>query len=276
MINWSLEAVNVLDLFYSVDKIVYVEGDDDVRFWEVVFEKTSDITVSVQPVGGKSNLVRYIDDINESTSYLVAMDSDHDRLFHRNEHPKIIKTFGYSIENTLICPEIVCEILKNLARLPSKKSPIKICKDWFCELDSRVSQLVLADVINDLLKLGLSVVPNASDQLMESKSSHTICSKKVNELLIKSTVLSHLSPELSKDINNRIATMESSYLESLRGHFLFSITLKFIKASCKDLGKEVSAIPIDIAYSNFISIFESLFERHKHYEHYKKSILLSL
>ncbi len=37
--NWSDEAENVISMFYDADIMVYVEGEDDIGFWEIVFKK---------------------------------------------------------------------------------------------------------------------------------------------------------------------------------------------------------------------------------------------
>ncbi|HCX7732599.1 TPA: hypothetical protein OZ640_004640, partial [Escherichia coli] len=37
--SWSNEAENVISLFYDADIMVYVEGEDDIAFWEIIFKK---------------------------------------------------------------------------------------------------------------------------------------------------------------------------------------------------------------------------------------------
>ena len=59
-LTYSADAHNVLSKFYNADKMVYVEGDDDVLFWEFIFNKFSNFKVKVQGVGGKPELEKYI------------------------------------------------------------------------------------------------------------------------------------------------------------------------------------------------------------------------
>ncbi|EGA69570.1 hypothetical protein VISI1226_13648 [Vibrio sinaloensis DSM 21326] len=36
---YSAEAENIINEFHSVDVMVYVEGVDDIPFWDFIFEK---------------------------------------------------------------------------------------------------------------------------------------------------------------------------------------------------------------------------------------------
>lgn len=37
-LSYSNEANNLLNRFYGVEKILYVEGDDDIPFWEIILK----------------------------------------------------------------------------------------------------------------------------------------------------------------------------------------------------------------------------------------------
>ncbi len=66
-LEYSVGAKNVLTRFYRVDKMLYVEGDDDVPFWEFMFEKFADFNVEVQEVGGKEELRKYVKLIDKAS-----------------------------------------------------------------------------------------------------------------------------------------------------------------------------------------------------------------
>jgi hypothetical protein len=94
--SYSTEAKNVLNKFYRVEKILYVEGDDDIPFWECVFDKLSPFSVKVKEAGGKSEAKKYAAEIvTGAADYLVAMDADYDKLFFQDDHPNVIYTYGY-------------------------------------------------------------------------------------------------------------------------------------------------------------------------------------
>lgn len=44
-LDYSLEALNLLNAFHQVDKVVYVEGQDDVPFWEFLFKKFTNLNI---------------------------------------------------------------------------------------------------------------------------------------------------------------------------------------------------------------------------------------
>ncbi|RLM02058.1 hypothetical protein BIY27_26050 [Gibbsiella quercinecans] len=76
-LSYSNEAFNVLNLFYQKDYMVYVEGRDDVCFWEMIFNKTSNIKVEIQDVGVCEELIPYIEKIyNGEIEAIVACDMD--------------------------------------------------------------------------------------------------------------------------------------------------------------------------------------------------------
>jgi len=123
----SIDAKNVLNKFYRVEKIVYVEGDDDVAFWEYLFERFFSLSVEIEAVGGKVELKRISELIHSNEAeYIVAMDSDYDDFSGFDYHPNILRTYGYSIENTMVSRESICKILKTIARLPNKEVPVEL------------------------------------------------------------------------------------------------------------------------------------------------------
>ncbi|EFH8005158.1 DUF4435 domain-containing protein, partial [Escherichia coli] len=75
--SWSNEAENVISLFYDADIMVYVEGEDDIAFWEIIFKKNGRFNVEVQDVGGCEALQPYIEKITSGEiNAIVARDSD--------------------------------------------------------------------------------------------------------------------------------------------------------------------------------------------------------
>lgn len=264
-------AMNVLNQFYEVDKMVYVEGDDDVIFWERVFEKIADFDVEIESVGGKPNLSEYIESITtNNVDYLVAMDSDFDVFLGETEHANIIRTCGYSIENTLVFEKSIFRIVKNISRLPKKKLSEDLCKKWVEDLSSSLKTLTLLSVINEVGKKGVKVIPNAADDLMASKNSFDLCDEKI-EKHIQTFSFQAAENELI-EIDQMITSLNLCYTDVVKGHFLFSAAMRFIKIQVKQLGKK-AAIPTDMLFSNFIEVFDNTFDdEHPHYSHYKTKI----
>lgn len=53
-LDYSLEALNLLNAFHQVDKVVYVEGQDDVPFWEFLFKKFTNLNIYIEDVGKRA------------------------------------------------------------------------------------------------------------------------------------------------------------------------------------------------------------------------------
>ncbi|MEZ0121384.1 MAG: DUF4435 domain-containing protein [Candidatus Reddybacter sp.] len=271
-LDYSIDAKNIINKFHRVEKLVYVEGDDDIVFWEHLFEIFTEITVEVEAVGGKPELKKYAGSIfSGEGEFLVAMDSDYDDITGFDHHPNILKTYGYAIENTLVTKESVCKILKNICKLPNKEVPFDLCHEWLESLDKKIRPFVLFDLVSTLEQNGVCVLPRASDQFMTSKKSCEICPDAIKKYL----------DELPVSINdNRILEEEQSitdigfsYIDILKGHFLFSAIMRFIKVQANSMKKGLS-ISSGMLYSNLISAFENIFnEDHPHFKYYEDSFL---
>ncbi|EFH7276721.1 DUF4435 domain-containing protein, partial [Escherichia coli] len=120
--HYSSEAENVLSLFYQAEVMVYVEGDDDICFWETIFNKSSSLKVEVQDVGGCEELKKFITRLlEEDLQVIVACDSDLTCFKEQQmSDSRIIRTPGYSIENTFICLDGVYKAIKTLGKIPKK------------------------------------------------------------------------------------------------------------------------------------------------------------
>uniref|UniRef100_UPI000A82428C DUF4435 domain-containing protein n=1 Tax=Vibrio campbellii TaxID=680 RepID=UPI000A82428C len=75
--SYSVDAEDVMSSFYGVDAILYVEGEDDIPFWDAIFSNLSDLSLEIKEVGGCDELEPYITKIcNGELTDLVAMDRD--------------------------------------------------------------------------------------------------------------------------------------------------------------------------------------------------------
>ncbi|MBF4307409.1 DUF4435 domain-containing protein, partial [Vibrio anguillarum] len=125
------EANNIVHLFYGADVMVYVEGEDDVPFWEVIFNCLVEYRVEIQEVGGSKELAKYIDELElGKLQGIIACDSDFEILKGSLCNPNIIRTYGYAIENSLICPSTILKVIKSVGKIPTKNMPIKELEIW--------------------------------------------------------------------------------------------------------------------------------------------------
>lgn len=270
-LEYSVEASNILNKFHSVDVMLYVEGVDDIPFWEFVFEKLSDITVKVQQVGGKPNLEKYANEVFEGKlNSIVAMDSDFSVFDDGIIHPNILRTFGYSIENTMINDNSIQDVIRSIGRIPRKDIPIEICSDWLNDVASKVEYLVAYDVENHVRGHGISVVGDNCSRFIKGKSSPVICPVKVSAY-IDAIGFELLHDDFEK-IRLHIMDNNFDFLDFIRGHFLFSATQHFVSSTISEFRSKVS-ISLDSLFGALMLAFEKRFsEGHPHYHYYKAQV----
>ncbi|MEM6254876.1 MAG: DUF4435 domain-containing protein [Cyanobacteria bacterium P01_D01_bin.156] len=269
---YSGEARNVLNLFHRVEKMLYVEGDDDILFWEFVFQKLSRFSVRIEEVGGKEEIKKYIDEvISGQANYLIAIDSDFDKLISRQyHHTNIISTFGYSIENTIITNSVINKLLRTVCRVQDRDIPENLSQEWLYELEKKVSPLILYAIINDEEKLGHAVIPSNSDRFMKSKNSCELCEQKINSYLDNLPI--EISKEQQAKIYTNLGLQGLKILDVILGHFLMSAAFRLIKVKTEELRTSVS-ISKEMFFNSLFLAFESMFDpTHPHYDYYKVSI----
>lgn len=270
-LSYSNDAENVLNRFYGVDLIVYVEGSDDIPFWEFLFELFVDYSVEINDVGGLPEIEKYISKVEAGEiNAVVACDADFSYSGNFSEHSNVLRSYGYSIENSLICDNTIKKVIRSIGRIPRKKlEGIKV-SDWLNRVESCTKKLVIHDIANHKLNTGQSVAGNNCSKFMKSKKSSEICVNKIETHLARINL--NIPNDLKLKIENSIVESDRTEIDFLRGHFLFSASLKFIISKIKEFGKKVS-ISNDSLFSALIIAFEAVFNSsHKQYNYYKNII----
>jgi mannose/fructose/N-acetylgalactosamine-specific phosphotransferase system component IID len=269
---YSTDAESIMNRFHGVDVMVYVEGQDDIPFWEFMFNKFSSISIEVQDVGSCSALEPYIKKIYlNQINAIVACDMDFtvfkDDFF---EHNNIIKTFGYSIENSMLHVDNIHKAIAVIGRLSSKKVNKEEVQHWLDDFHQRLEHLIKMDIYNEVNALGISVVGDNSTRLMKSKTSCEICDEKLESYITK--IIPNLTGYDRGVVESLIveAGLESKQL--LRGHFLFSAVAKFVANFVKSKGLKIS-LSNDALYSAFMLSLESTFtEDNNEFQYYKDAL----
>ncbi len=148
-LSYSDDALNVISAFYDADKLLYVEGDDDVVFWELVLEQFEIRTFKVQSVGGIEELKKYIDKVaSGAIDANVARDADFSYIQKPPQLHQVIYTYGHSIENTLFTTGTICSIIRAYGRMTRRLIDEGECETWMNEFHSAFEQLVTYDAAN--------------------------------------------------------------------------------------------------------------------------------
>ena len=271
-LEYSDNAINTINLFHRVDVMAYVEGDDDVTFWEYILGEFSDLSFKVQEVGGKPELQKYIDGVfNGKLSCVVAMDSDYSVFGENYMHENILITPGYSIENTLISAETIRDMVRSLGSISKREIPLDDCAVWLNEFEEKVEPLVLHDIENHIRNLGVSVVGDNCDRFFENKSSFRVCDQKVS--LYLEGIGFQLSNEKETEIKRVLVENNVEIKEIVRGHFIFSAVWRFVSTMIRKIRSKIS-ISKQALFGALLLAFERIFDdSHPHYNHYQNVVV---
>lgn len=144
-ISYSLEALRVKAKFYGKKAMIYVEGRDDINFWDQFFDRN---VFELESVGGFSNLKSYIEKLEKNEkSFIVACDSDYS-YFTKSEYSSalIVTTYGHSIENMMYCPFNLSEVVRKLSK--SSVESVSTIEKWFDTFIQSAHPLLLREIIN--------------------------------------------------------------------------------------------------------------------------------
>lgn len=269
-IIYSSEALNVLNKFHRADIAVHVEGDDDIVFWKEVFKQFSNKKVEFIPSGGSPELDRRIGLIEAGLlNAFAARDSDYLVLRGASStSPRILYSYGYSIENTLYCELSVA----TLAMLASRTNDdfLPVTKDWRSVFANAFFPLLRLDLANDIGGTGISVLGDNCSRYMENDSSKNPCPAKIGAKAIKST--SQLDTGSIAAADNIINKRGLEPWRWLRGHFIASGVQKFISNSVKGTGRRVSVAHEHIFCQAVLCVHQVLSNDIEQRSYYQKSI----
>jgi len=269
-VEYSREAVNVLSKFHRCERLIYVEGDDDVLFWDTLFQYFKFSNFKIEVKDGSCELDKYADRIiSEDLNIIVARDSDYKVLTENlPKHERIITTYGYSIENTLFIAESVVEITK--LWIKDNNFPNSNYDEWINDFSSHLKELIYFDVANDCYDLYLDVIGDNCTRYMKTQSCSNIDLIKINKH--KNKLKPCFCDEQVSQVSDLINKSDRELWEIIRGHFLQSAILKFISSHVDKKGLRFN-MSHDALYTNAIQQLKNTFnDDHKHFEFYFQSI----
>lgn len=253
-LEYSNDALDAKGLFYNKSLTVYVEGPDDVLFWDYLF-KVAEVSAYIEDVGGEQEIKKYIESIlNQDAGFIVACDNDHnDFLDDKIIHPKIVRTYGYSIENSMYNFEKIEEIISKLSR---QRVDVKgIIEKWAEEFSNQVYELLKYDIANHKFKKGISVFGDSCMRFLTSNTSHKLSVEKISEYI--ESIKEHFSLEEINEVESLLNTSEKDFWFLIKGHFLTNATMNLIKSLVRAQCGSQCAISLDMIYSLTIDCTEN-------------------
>lgn len=257
-LDYSTEALSAKSLFYNKSFIVYVEGKEDRHFWKYLFE-LAETNVKIEDVGGLKEIEKYIKKIvEEEADFIVACDSDHSDFYQTKIiHPKVINTYGYSIENSLYNPLEIQKVIQKLSK--TDVDVMTIINDWMKDFSKKIEELLVYDIANARFDKGIGVLPSNCTQFLNSKQSYSLSLQKVKEHIEK--IKDNFTEEEINDVKILIDKTPKNLWFHLRGHFLTIGVTNLIKSLVKDLDGSSPTFTSDVLYAFTIDCREDWKEK---------------
>ncbi len=269
----SHDALYVLGKFSRGNVIVYVEGRDDVRFWEEVFEKICTLNVKFEWVGGSSELEKLVGDVvSGNLQAFIARDSDYSSLDGSQfNHPRVFYTYGHSIENSLISKKSISVCIRNIGRLSLHKVSERDCEIWLADFHKTIEDILSLDICLHLKNAGKEVLGANCGRFTVKKGSPELSGSKIEDVKKAENFVS-FSQEISS-LETTLIGQSRTLADFLRGHFLFSAVLCYVNSSIKELDSKTNSSK-DALFGTLLTHFSTTFDKsHDHYAHYHSSIV---
>jgi len=224
---YSADALSSANEFHDCDCMIYVEGKDDEIFWEAVCKIAQIENVKIESVGGKPQLEDYITSIVEkNAAIIIACDADYSLLLKNiPEHPQIVRTYGYSIENTMYCPRSINQYVRKLTR--TQKQYTKAIEKWIEQFCALCEELIIYDIANVNYKKGISIIGDSCIRFIESSQPNELSKNKIDEFI--SSIKEHFTGNEFKHCSDLLAKCPISIPLIIKGHFLSSGVVNWIK-----------------------------------------------
>ena len=169
---------------------------------------------------------------------MAIRDSDYLEVINSKfENPRIIYTFGYSMENSLYSPRNITQAINHLSS--SEKGIIKNADTWLRKCFEDLNQLIFLDIADVKLGKGIGVLGDSGTKYVSHDKDYIISSEKVESRIRE---IEHLFTEQEK---NNFADLVMKYKKKkyliIRGHLMTHLVLNFINREvdrCKPVGKK--------------------------------------
>lgn len=254
-LDYSIDALEAKGLFYNKTITVYVEGKDDPLFWDNLFN-LAEAEAHIEDVGGSQELEKYINNIIDSDAeFYVATDNDHsDFLENVTSHPNIIRTYGYSIENTMYFS--YQEIENTISKFCRKKVDISSdFNNWINDFSNSVRDLIILDIANHKYQKGICIFGDNCYKFLKGQKSSEICEVKTEKFI--ESIKPNFSNEEIEDVEKLINQTNKELWFHIKGHFITHAILNLIKKLVRKYsGHSISLTP-DFLYTLTIDCKEN-------------------
>lgn len=272
-LEYSDAALNVRAAFFGASRMLYVEGEDDVIFWESILRSFGKSGFKVESVGGVEELKKKINKIEaQQIDSVAARDSDFAKLSGLSQPVQnVMVTYGHSIENSLVTPRALYNLARVYGRIPVGKISEQNFDVWLTDLEVNFSNLIFYDAANQINEMGVVVLSDNCTRFMTSQQSCSPSAQKIEEAVSKH--------EQNLPLHNNMVAVKATFaatgyraIDFMRGHFLATAAMKKVNRIIASNGAS-KAVNNDSFTSSLMMGFDAIFDgHHPHYEHYMSQV----
>ena len=251
-LEYSTDALNVKSQFFNKTISVYVEGKEDIIFWDSIFKYSKLKDYHIEESNGKENLQILMNKIiDEDARIIVAIDCDHSPFLkdYKYHNRRIIKTFGYSIENTMYCYNNIEQTIKRFAK--TRKNFQEQIRIWYKNFSLSSKELLNYDVANVRFSKSTRVFGDKCNRFLKSEDSYELSQTKINNYI--SSIISKFSEKEINETSDLIDADDRELRYLIKGHFLTNGVINLIKQTVlQETGFKIT-ISIDSLYSLMVT-----------------------
>lgn len=246
-LEYSTSALNVLNKFHRTKAVMFVEGHDDIHFWKSITEKAGVESLHIEEVGGTKNLEDKIDKIiHENAKFIVAKDSDQGAILSKtHKNPKIITTYGHSIENSMYCPKTINRFAGFLAR--SLNNLVETIDNWYADFSADIERLIVYDLASYMYGKGVGVFGDSCVKFLKSNNSPYTSKEKI--LKFTEAISGKFTEEEINKCNEIINKQKIDIRWFIKGHFLSNAVINLVKSIVKKIRGSKVSISLESLYA---------------------------
>jgi Protein of unknown function (DUF4435) len=225
--SYSADALDVLHAFHETSVVIFVEGEADKIYWNWVAAEAGVRNYTLDSVGGGSQINEKIRLVAEDdAAIVVACDSDHSAFLPDTVvHERVVRTHGYSIENTMYCPNTLRRLLIKLSR--SLSVEMAVVNGWYERFSLSVFPLLIYSIANQLYGTGVEVFGNSSARHLVNNRSPNLSDAKIE---------SHIESFKDKFTEGQLRACRRKVVRDgreirllVKGHYLSVAVANFLK-----------------------------------------------
>lgn len=240
---YTTSGLRVKAAFYNKKAMVYIEGEDDIFFWEQFFGTKK---YQVQDVGGCKNFERYYDLINDGLkTFIIAEDSDYKGFIYCGTSPLIIRTYSHSVENMMYCPKNLNHMIQRHCR--SKVSCLRSINAYYADFMQKCHKLLVLDVANYIFGKGVKVLGDTCFRFLDQTRLPYINQDAVDNYY--NSIVGKFTEEEIDEAERRIASDEREERLMIKGHFLTEAIRLFVDGYIKQNSNKNPRIDGDNLYA---------------------------